>query len=726
MADISKDLLLNIIKQVGIGMNFCRSYPKDHPGLEPIVSKSLSLIKEMPPDRDEISLCMIENVILFEGERFETEKLPIVKSITSIFNRLGVRSVSFSVGLTVEDLRAFFNTMAATPADLQDYGSIASILEASGAQSIKLNELEYGIVSTKGGKVKIDWDVFLKTLKASSSMATDEATKMELVKFLTDVVGLKGGEPDEVQAEMITNTLEKLSNVVVEKFGEEGWGEYSLIFTRILATLSPNIKSRIAKIKTENKRLAELIRNILPTLSDETLIEIVSSKALSEGEGVDPDVIEMLKRLTGPRLVNLLPQLKDKLPAKALEDITFILSRAAQPVEAELKIEEASHEELEKELRKYFPPLREEASEIRIKAVADIMTFVMKIFDTKHLSLLKLVIDRLDAMSDSERDLTVFSRVVDGLKDFYLKAKSAGMREVYETISKRIGRHLLRAGRELVDRKKIVIGVIGEMHDSNYITELISILWEQGTFNEAREALIKFSSDAIEPLLGVLKDAEDRSVRMKILDVILKMGKPILPAIEKLLRDQEWFVRRNGVYILGEIKAEEMVDEIGKRVADDHEKVQIEAVNALSKIGGDKVKPYLKSALNSKYKTVMLEAINNLPKEDVQSVLPELIKLMERKKRIPDKKEEELRRIVVAALSKIGGNDAVECLVRTVKDHSFIGSDLLFSTKEAAIEALGTIGSERALEVLSGFADGNDADMAALAENTLEKIKRKA
>jgi len=725
MTEISRELLIDIIKQMGIGMNFSRSYPKGHPGLDPILSKILSFLKEIPQDHEQVALCLIENVILFEGQRFESDKLPIVKSISNIFNKLGVRSVSFDVNLDVNDLKAFFYTMASTLADLQDYGNISAILEAQGSERIKLNELEYGVVSTKGGKVKIDWEIFLKTLRASSILVSEEDTKKELVNFLTDVVGLRGEEPDELQAKMIINTLEKLSNLVVEKFGAESWGEYSLIFTRILATLSPNIKKRIVQIKTENKRLADLIKNILPTLSDETLIEIVMARTMAqEDQTVDPDVLEVLKKLTGPRLVNLLPQLKDKIPKKALEEVTLILSQATQMTQAEKKTEEFSREEMEKELRKYFPLLRDPSPVKQIKAIDDIIAFTLKLIELKRVELIKLVVDRFDSLSDMERDFSVFARSIDALRELYLKSKSVGLRDIFENISKRIGKHLLRGGKEFIERKKVIINMIGEIRDLNYVTELISILWEPGTFNEAREALIKFSNDAVEPLLGVLKDAEDRSVRMKILDVLLRMGDVVVPPTMKLLNDNDWYVRRNALYILGEIKVADAIEAMGKLVHDDHEQVEMEAISALGKIGSEKIRPYLIDALKSKYKSVILAAVHHLPRDDVKVVIPDLLKMLERKKRIPDKKEEEIRRNVIQTLGEVGDDYSIEGLMRIIKERSLIGSDLLLGTKEAAIEALGKFGTQKAKETLQELVVSGDAEVSAIAEGVFQRLEK--
>ncbi|MEO0225341.1 MAG: HEAT repeat domain-containing protein, partial [candidate division WOR-3 bacterium] len=308
----------------------------------------------------------------------------------------------------------------------------------------------------------------------------------------------------------------------------------------------------------------------------------------------------------------------------------------------------------------------------------------------------------------------------------YLKCKDVGLREIYDNISKRIGKHLLRTGKEFVERKAVVVNMIGEIRDLNYITELITILWEPGIFNEAREALIKFANDAVEPLLGVLKDAEDRSVRMKILDVLVRMGNVIVPSVLKLLGDQEWYIRRNGLYLLGQLKAEDTIDAIGEMIKDENELVQVEAVCALGNISGEKVKPYLREALNSKYLSVSLEAARYLPRAEVRSVIPRFLKMLERRKRIPDKKEETMRRDVIRVIGEIGGDEVIETLVQVIKDRSLLGTDLLLTTKEVAIEALGQIGTPKALDALNELALSSDEKIVSMVEGVITKIKFKS
>ncbi|MGQ9701382.1 MAG: HEAT repeat domain-containing protein [bacterium] len=111
---------------------------------------------------------------------------------------------------------------------------------------------------------------------------------------------------------------------------------------------------------------------------------------------------------------------------------------------------------------------------------------------------------------------------------------------------------------------------------------------------------------AIPILVGTLSEADDRTVRMKIIDVLVHMGEKIVPEITKLLEKKEWFIRRNGIFILGQLKCLSSIDHLGRLINDPKEKVQIAVVEALNKIDSEKIREYLKNGLNSQYRSVVI------------------------------------------------------------------------------------------------------------------------
>ncbi|GAI65252.1 unnamed protein product, partial [marine sediment metagenome] len=104
----------DLLKQIGLGINLSRTYPKGHPALLPIVKRFRILLKEVPIEQDSFSLVVIEDVIMIEQERFDSKILPIVKTLVDRLTRLGVKSITFNIDLSEEDIREFFTAMAAT------------------------------------------------------------------------------------------------------------------------------------------------------------------------------------------------------------------------------------------------------------------------------------------------------------------------------------------------------------------------------------------------------------------------------------------------------------------------------------------------------------------------------------------------------------------------------------------------------------------------------------
>jgi hypothetical protein len=64
MADLTSQFHAEFIKQIGLGINISRTYPKGHPSLMPIIQKVKIMLKEVPMEKESLSLVIIEDVIM--------------------------------------------------------------------------------------------------------------------------------------------------------------------------------------------------------------------------------------------------------------------------------------------------------------------------------------------------------------------------------------------------------------------------------------------------------------------------------------------------------------------------------------------------------------------------------------------------------------------------------------------------------------------------------------
>jgi HEAT repeat protein/acetolactate synthase small subunit len=724
MGEYSTQFLNDLIKQVGMGINISKTYPKGHPSLMPVVKRLRILLREVPIEKETLSLVIVEDIIMIENERLDSKRLPIIASLVKRFNQIGVKSITFNVEQTEDDIKEFFNAMAATPADIEDYGDIVALMRARGITSIRINKFRVGVISSDGSAQALNWDQFLDSLTVGQAPVSDDAKIKELSGFLANI-GIGGNEPVEMQSSKIVSGLEKLALMVADQYGEDRWDEYSLVFSRMLSVLSPTIKKNIAKYRTENKKLAILFKSLIPSMSDEDIIDVISVKAKEKTPHVEQEVIDILKNVTGARLPGILSSLRVNVPELDFETIAARLMSELKTVKGTKAADKFKSKNMEHEMREIFPRLRDTSHEERIKAITDLLEFIDPIFTSKNFDLLRLLIDRFDTMADAETDLKTFSTVIDALKDIYVKAGGLKKDDIVHFVSKKFGKHLLRKDVALLDRKKIVIKTIEEVKDENYVAELVSLLWDPGTFVEARAALAALSEFSVPVLIDTLKDTENRAVRMKIIDVIIKMGERAVPGVTKLLQSKEWYVRRNGVFMLGEMRINAMIDRIGNLIQDENEQVQIAVLESLSKIEDKGTKHYYLKALDSKYRPVVVKAMEKLERDDVQEKIVQVTGWLASRKGIPDPKEEAFRQEIIALIGRYGDDSVLDVLVSILSERPLFKADILRPTKLAVLNALVNIGSKNALAELHDAAKHKDQFVSASAEEILRKLESK-
>ncbi len=722
MEDYSIKFLNDLIKQIGLGFNISKTYPKGHPSLLPVVKRLRLLLREVPIEQETISLVIVEDVIMIENERFDSKRLPMVRSLVSKLNKLGVKSITFNVQQTEEDIQEFFNAMGSTPADIADYGDIVALMRARGVTSIRVNKFRVGVISGDGSTQSVNWDQFLDSLTTGQAAMSEDDKIKELSNFLSGI-GIGGKEPVEVQTGTIVSGLEKLALMVADQYGEDRWDEYSVVFSRMLSVLSPTIKKNITKYSTENKKLAILFKSLIPTMSDEDIIDVVSVKAKEKSPQVEHEIVSILKDVTGSRLPGILSALRVNVPELNFEKIASRLMSELKTVKGDKAADKFMNKNMEQEMRLIFPRLRDPSRDERIKAVEDLMAFQDRIFESDNYDLLRLLVDRFDTMADAETELETFIKVISALKNIYLKAEAVKKDDMVQFVSKKFGKHLLRKDMALLERKKTVIRTIGEIEDENYVPELVSLLWDPGTFVEARDALGSLASFSAPVLIATLRETEDRPVRMKIIDVIIRMGERAASEVQKLLDSSRWFIRRNGVFILGELKTSIVIDKIGPSISDDHEQVQLAVIEGLVKIGGENIKSYLLKGLQSKYHNVVIAAMKQLDKDDVLGKLAEVAEWLKSRKGIPGVKEEQSRQEIIEILGRLGDDSVLGPLIAVLSEHSMFKAHLLQPTKSAVLRAFVKIGSEKAIGALREATNHKDQFVAVTAEEVLNKLE---
>lgn len=93
-------------------------------------------------------------------------------------------------------------------------------------------------------------------------------------------------------------------------------------------------------------------------------------------------------------------------------------------------------------------------------------------------------------------------------------------------------------------------------------------------------------AEAVDELLELLAEEGDRRVRLRLCQVLVRLGLPALPQILRRLGDPRWFVARNALYVVGKIGHAPTLPAIIGALEHSHPTVRTEAARSAGLVGG--------------------------------------------------------------------------------------------------------------------------------------------
>jgi hypothetical protein len=241
---------------------------------------------------------------------------------------------------------------------------------------------------------------------------------------------------------------------------------------------------------------------------------------------------------------------------------------------------------------------------------------------------------------------------------------------------------------------------------------LFSFLWESGVYPDVRAAIQQFGGRAVEEAIQFLRDAEDFSVRMKLVDVLKNIGEESIEVLTSNLDAREWYLRRNIVRIIGDIGERAVIPRLEKVINDDDFRVRLELVRTYTKLG---FKDGLLKALGDVSLEVKGEALRGLRSmldaEEVIDLLPGLSEsgddvYIELLKTIDEKKVYEAMNWVADLMKRIAWRtDAVSIRI-----------------KELGVSALAKLDGDNAKMILLDLQQSKDKTLSNLASTALRRI----
>ena len=351
-----------------------------------------------------------------------------------------------------------------------------------------------------------------------------------------------------------------------------------------------------------------------------------------------------------------------------------------------------------------------------------------------------LEIARQQKTGEKERDLeTVLEELRGEIADAHYRRLLQEMVPLVRAALADLDRYLVLAALDLLfrdstknDRSALRRGLAGQTLEQLFSEEmaknLIDLLCGRGLSDAIRlqifQLLAFFPEQTVPLLMERLAREKDLQARRLLIEALIYQGNAAAPILTGFLDDARWFVVRNAVAVLGEIRDANSASPLLPLLNHRDVRVARETLRAVTKIGGPRVVKILLSLVEGEDPSLGRQALLSLGALKSLEAVPTLVRLIGR----PDPlgKRAGLKKEAIKALGEIGAPEAAPALTALLKRRRLWRSGQLNELRAAAAAALGELGlaaSQKALEAATEDQAENVARAAAYALKQLKKAE---
>ncbi|MBA7500611.1 hypothetical protein ES704_03371 [subsurface metagenome] len=669
---------MDFAKEIAVGFKAAKSYPPGHPVMEKYVNNTMAQLIKIYNELPEFSMYFFEKTIIFQDLRIDVVKNPAVLSLLETLRKNEINSLTFNVGIQVEDIKNLYEVLSTPKLKMKQYGDAATMLRSKGTEKIKINAVKFGVQTGTTVTTKIESENGYTGI-------------LESIKKLEDLVG-KGISMLDMKNKLETVTKD------IEEIPKDAWQPYSESVAKILENLPSEHRIEIL----QGIELKPFVLKLFSNLSDETLVKLIVTMTEHQKKGEVKNVLNVLGK---DKFSNIMPTLKEKIPDlyEYLAQIGLLLSEKISST--------ISKDDLRISIRPYYNMLDSQNARIREEGLRSLITLADRFTGQKNYELVKEIVSRISLAIAQESVNEVIFNLIENLIRLYQTSKAHNQDKLCLSILEPFRKIVGRGELSQTDKKKI-IKFFSEIGNPVVLPMLFSFLWESGIYPDVRSAIVKFSKDAATEALLMLKDAEDYSLRMKLIDIIKNIGEYGIKALVDNLGISEWYLRRNIILILGEIGDKSVIDHMVPLLEDKEDRVRLELVKAFTKLEYEKG---LIKALNDPSVEVKAEALRGLRKKISVEIVEKLIPLFKRK---GDAIHIELLKII--AEKKV--TKAAESIAEFLQSLELRTDSTAQSLKELGVTTLYKLDVDNIKILLKDLTFSKDKMLANLAGAALKRI----
>ena len=643
-------LILELMTGIACGFDAARSSPAENPEFKDSVSRTLAALDKILADDDEFSVILSDRAFRVGDLYLEASRDPRLGSLIKLLMARGVGSITFKPGADHNDIMHLFEVVANSHADDEKHTELADELILRGVQRIALKDVEKASTFENTEPKHSMHEETIKAIRALLKIVRERAAVSETRQPFLDVM----------------KRIEHLSSA--------DWHPYREAMVNVVDLLP--VEKRVALLQDIEMR--PFARSLLSRMKSRTLIELMTNW---KRQGKDEQIVKVIGTIDREQLREIVPQLK----YRQLNVYKSLIHAGIDILIEDSVSSTIEEDDIENALRPYDEMCASRNDDLRAGALRSLSIFCGHLTQQKKHGMGRDILMRICSTLERERSEAVISAVISDLELLYGVLAEHERSDLCETLLEPFGSILGRIDLSAATRKR-VIQFLSNTHNPSVLHVLFSLLWESGLYPDVRSAIISFRSAAVRQAIELLRDAEDFSVRMKLIDVLKNIGRESLDVLTQNLHAREWYLRRNIIRIFGEIGDKSVIPDLESMFGDEDYRVRVEVVRTYGRFG---FKEGLMKALEDSSARVKSEALRGLRRmlnaEEVIDLLPrlggagdevyvELLKIIDEKgifeavqwignllNRIEWRKDapaSEIKILGINALAKLGGDDA--------------------------------------------------------------------
>ena len=224
--------------------------------------------------------------------------------------------------------------------------------------------------------------------------------------------------------------------------------------------------------------------------------------------------------------------------------------------------------------------------------------------------------------------------------------------------------------------------------------------------------LLRLGPDGAEALIDLLTSSDSLTDRRAYLAALVKI-RDAVPTLIHLLGDDRWYVVRNAIDLLGEMRAAEAENALLEVVTHREERVRRSVATALARLGTLRSLQAVEKMATDSVPEVRAHAAQGLGGVKSSRAVGVLARALDREV------DPEVQAVILAALGRQATDEAVARLTKAAEPDGRLFKRKPTALRLAAVQALAEANTPAALAALRRFADDKERDIKLAAARVL-------